>query len=86
MPGSIIIISNPRQQVKIQDPRYNIPGTKFKTNNTWYKIYMYEIQSAWYLVRGTRLQGTAVVPGAGTSSLRTNRKEYRRKVISCFIQ
>ena len=68
MPGSIIIISNPRQQVKIQDPRYNI----YQIQDKQYLVQHIDVRDSMCLVRGTRLQGTTVVPGAGTSSLRTN--------------
>ena len=62
---------------KIRCTRYKIQGIRYLVQD----IY----QSTIYLVRGIRLQGTAVVPGTGTSSLWTNHPEYRRKVVSCWF-
>ena len=77
-----------KSQTKGQDPRSEIIRTWYQIQDTIpgtiYK-YIY-VPDTMCLVRGTRLQGTAVVPGAGRCSLWTNRKKYRRKVISCFIQ
>ena len=54
-----------RSQTKGQDPRSEIQDTKSRTRYLVQDIY---VPDTMCLVRGTRLQGTAVVPGAGANS------------------
>ena len=63
-----------------------IQYTRYKIQDTRSVVQDICVSDTIRPVRGTRLQGAAVLPGTGTNSLRTNPTEYRRKVSSCFIQ